>query len=39
MDKLKELYMKLPEAFRDLPNAVQVGIAVIVVVSILAVFA
>ena len=39
MDKLNELYMKLPQAFRDLPVAVQVGIAVVVVVTVVAVFA
>lgn len=39
MDKLNELYMKLPQGFRDLPVPVQVGIAVIVVVSVAAMFA
>ena len=38
MDKLKDLYMKLPEGFRDLPVAVQVGIAVVVVGTVVAVF-
>jgi len=39
MDKLKELYMKLPEVFRNLPVPVQVGLGVVLVVSFIAVFA
>ena len=39
MDKLKELYMKLPDGFRDLPVTVQVSLAVILVVSVIAAFA
>ena len=38
MDKLNELYMKLPQAFRDLPVAVQIGIAVVIVGTVVAVF-